>query len=147
MEKDPDKAVALFQSGADLGEPYSMGFLGDCYEKGIGVEQNLAEARAWYEKARDHGNPDAAADLGRILLESPNPDDPAHGLELLKESADLESVKGLVYYGIYLWNGHPEVGEDRERARRLFDRAIALDPRFAKDALQANDIPLPPEGS
>ena len=40
--------------------------LGYCFDKGEGVEQNLAKAVEWYTKAQDAGDEDAEARINDI---------------------------------------------------------------------------------
>ena len=50
-----NEAVALFQRGADHGDASSMRNLGVSYNNGLGVTQDYAKAREWYEKAAAKG--------------------------------------------------------------------------------------------
>jgi hypothetical protein len=52
----------VFQTGADHGDPTSMGYLGVLYGLGFGVAQDYAKARKWYEEAADKGD----APCGRV---------------------------------------------------------------------------------
>lgn len=45
------EAVQLYMEAADLGEGIAMFNLAKCYEKGIGLEQNMEKAIYWYERA------------------------------------------------------------------------------------------------
>ena len=56
---DPVKAAQLFKQGADLDSGLSMFFLAQCYEGGLGVAKNIAEARSYYRAAAERGVPPA----------------------------------------------------------------------------------------
>lgn len=51
---DPEQAVGWLKMAAEQNHPEGQYRLGDCYEKGIGVEQNPELAREWYLKAADN---------------------------------------------------------------------------------------------
>ena len=51
VEKDPGAAVKWFRLAAEQGLPGSQITLAMMYEQGNGVEEDLAEARKWYERA------------------------------------------------------------------------------------------------
>lgn len=63
-------AVAMAQSAADYraaaerGDAQAQFQLGQCYEKGFGVEIDSAAAVQWYTRAADQGDPDALYSLG-----------------------------------------------------------------------------------
>jgi TPR repeat protein len=40
--------------------------VGEFYERGLGVETNLAEARRWYQRASELGSEAAGRDLARL---------------------------------------------------------------------------------
>ena len=50
------------------GEGYApaQSHIGALYEHGNGVKQNVAQAKAWYQKAADHGDILAKYDLERL---------------------------------------------------------------------------------
>src|SRR5262249_52028860 len=51
---------------ADKGDPTAMAYLGVLYANGLGVTQDYAKAREWFEKAVDKGDVSAMASLGLI---------------------------------------------------------------------------------
>ena len=67
MDNDTKKdAVALFQAGADHGNMLSMRNLGVSYQLGIGVAQDYAKAREWFEKAAGKGDGNSMGQLGLL---------------------------------------------------------------------------------
>ena len=60
------EAFALLQAGAEHGDSSSMANLGGAYHLGLGVAQDYAKAREWYEKAAANGNAIAMNNLGTL---------------------------------------------------------------------------------
>lgn len=58
-------AFKYYEHAAKLGYEKAQYKLGECYQKGIGIEKDLSEAESWYMKAYDQGNKEA-----EIALES-----------------------------------------------------------------------------
>ncbi|ACL72508.1 tetratricopeptide repeat protein [Thioalkalivibrio sulfidiphilus] len=59
---------------AQQGNPEAQFRLGDMYEQGLGVAQDEAQARHWFEKASEQGHPEANVRLMKLearLLEAP----------------------------------------------------------------------------
>jgi serine/threonine protein kinase/TPR repeat protein len=56
VPKDESKAFALFQDGAEKGNPLCMFFYAMCFEGGVGVEKDRKAARTWYVRAAQGGN-------------------------------------------------------------------------------------------
>lgn len=54
--RDEKKAVELFKSGADQGNPLCMYYYARCLENGIGLPRDLALARKWYITSARGGN-------------------------------------------------------------------------------------------
>lgn len=44
-------AINLLEKTARVGDPHCMKLLGDCYAKGIGVQENFNKAEKWYNRA------------------------------------------------------------------------------------------------
>ncbi len=64
--KAPDVMSKLFSAQLKLangGDVNAWYHVGEMYEKGLGVEQDLNEARSWYAKAADKGNAQARTKL------------------------------------------------------------------------------------
>ncbi|MDP8232272.1 MAG: tetratricopeptide repeat protein, partial [Candidatus Zophobacter franzmannii] len=53
--KEVEKAAPLFQIVAELGDAYAQSVLGQLYQNGIGVEEDLGEAIKWYLSAANNG--------------------------------------------------------------------------------------------
>ncbi|XP_072295731.1 death ligand signal enhancer [Eucyclogobius newberryi] len=66
-EKDWNKSVLYLKMAAESGDNNALLFLGQCYEKGLGVTRNGTKAVDYYRKAAKAGNKQA-----KSLLESPS---------------------------------------------------------------------------
>lgn len=66
-QKDGDKSVQCLKMAAEGGDNTALLFLGQCYEKGLGVRQNLSTALEYYRRAAKAGNRRA-----KSFLESPS---------------------------------------------------------------------------
>lgn len=65
--KDGKKSVQYLKMAAESGDDTALLFLGQCYEKGLGVHQNLSKAIEYYTQAAKAGNKQA-----KSFLERPN---------------------------------------------------------------------------
>jgi uncharacterized protein len=64
--RDDAKALEWLRKGAENSSSTAMYYLGVFYEQGrAGLSKSRTEARRWYEKSADKGNPEAKKALGR----------------------------------------------------------------------------------
>jgi TPR repeat protein len=56
IKKDIREAINWFRKSANQDNPWAQIKLGECFEKGIGVPNNLASADEWYQRAAAQGN-------------------------------------------------------------------------------------------
>jgi hypothetical protein len=63
---DPVGAALLWRAAAARGDAIAQYNLGVLYERGIGVEADIAKAKAWYERAAARNHADAKAALKRL---------------------------------------------------------------------------------
>lgn len=63
---EPAKAVIAFRQGAEMGDITSQYHMGRCYENGIGVQRDYAEAYKWYQLSSERG--DRVASDGMVGL-------------------------------------------------------------------------------
>ena len=57
------EAVKYYRKAAEAGHAKAQYNLGVCYDEGVGVAKDPAQAFAWYSKAAEKGNKDAKAAL------------------------------------------------------------------------------------
>ncbi len=67
FSKDLKRAFALYQHAADQKNPQGQFYVGQCYERGIGVAQDIDEAFRWYQLAAKNGDIRAQAKREGIL--------------------------------------------------------------------------------
>lgn len=63
VERNDKAAFQWYLKAAESGDSNGEAMAGMCYEKGLGVGQDLAAAVSWYRKSADHGNV-----LGQMLV-------------------------------------------------------------------------------
>jgi tetratricopeptide (TPR) repeat protein len=81
--------VAEDRAAAEQGNAEAQFRLGVCYEAGLGVPQDYAEAARWYRKAAEHGNAKAQLGLGVCyLFEQGVPQDYTEAAKWYRKSAD-----------------------------------------------------------
>ncbi len=64
----PVNAAALWRALAERGDPEACFVLGERYDQGRGVIQNVVEAADWFRKAADQGLARAQSKLGEIYF-------------------------------------------------------------------------------
>jgi|GEM_PF-6651388 len=63
------EAAKWFRMAAERGHARAQFLLGELYDNGIGVPEDVAEAINWYRKAAEQGNADAQTQIGQCYLE------------------------------------------------------------------------------
>jgi uncharacterized protein len=112
----------------------AMTLLAELYAQGFGVKQDLIMAAAWYRRAADLGDGNAAHQLGMMHLQGRGvAADKKRGLELLGQAADKGHVAATYNLALaLLGRGEPK---DTERAAILLQRAAGADLGEAQYAL------------
>ena len=67
--RDEARALQLFERAASAGHTRAQINLGILYLRGLGVQRDVVNARAWLEKAAASGDPQALYTLGRAMDE------------------------------------------------------------------------------
>jgi len=113
----------VFETGADHGDPTSMGYLGVLYNQGFGVAQDYAKAREWYEKAADKGDARAMANLGALYENGDGvAQNYAKAREWYEKAADKGDAGAMTSLGIIYENGFG-VARDYAQAREWYQKA------------------------
>lgn len=109
---------------ADRGVSQAQFRLGWLYERGVGVAQDYAEARAWYERAMQNGSAAAVARMGMLY---------EHGMGVEKDYAKavaynqraIEAGEGLGYAQMgYLYQTGKGVKLDLRKAAALYQTGM-----------------------
>ncbi len=61
-----ETAMSIWLPMAESGDPKAQNYVGEIYEKGLGVEPNFALAAQWYRKAADQNYKAAQTNLGQL---------------------------------------------------------------------------------
>lgn len=61
--------IGELRAAAESGDADAQYELGFCYMSGLGVEEDAAQAAAWYGKAAEQGNAHAQCSLGNFYKE------------------------------------------------------------------------------
>ena len=127
------EAADLWRPLADDGNVWAQHSLGYLYEKGWGVEKDLAEARDWYREAAERGNANSMVNLGALYVKA--------------ESASRDLARAYTWFRLAALQGHPlapfnmtsmemELTEaDRLRSTHL---AMAILPKLAANMSDAD---------
>lgn len=95
-------AVAIWRPLADKGDVDATFNVGQAYRIGRGVQQDMATAQGWFERAARKGHVDAQATLGIMLFQGGNQ---TGGLRWLKQAALKGEPKAMLVYGTAMFNG------------------------------------------
>ena len=118
-----DVAYAAFQRGyyltalelakplANLGDPAAQTLLGEIYERGLAVPQNLEEAARWYKSAAEAGYPEAQFRYALMLLEGiAVTRDAERAREMMKQAAEAGLPMAEFNYAQLLVEASPASG-------------------------------------
>ena len=141
MDIDTKKqAFALFETGAKRGDPTSMRNMGISYEHGLGVTQDYAMAREWYERAAAKGSVFAMTNLGWLYDHGKGvTQDYAMAREWYERAAAkgeeiaMTGLGGLYHYG-------KGVAQDYLKAREWYEKAASKHEATAKLRLEILSI-------
>ena len=92
-KKSFEKARELFEKSASRGSLYGLKNLGVFYEHGYGVEKDIDQAMACYEKAAKWGLPAAQANQASLMCEYPRFWEGERAVELAREAAKNEPIE------------------------------------------------------
>ncbi len=99
-ERSAKEALRWYTTAANRGNLVAQNNLGECYERGKGVESDAEKARMWYRRAAEAGLPAAQYNLGRMLRAGEGgPPDLRSAREWLERAAE-----GRVAQARYLLN-------------------------------------------
>ncbi|XP_062250096.1 death ligand signal enhancer [Platichthys flesus] len=87
--RDESKSIQYLQMAAENGDDTALLFLGQCYQSGFGVQQNLGAAMEFYKRAAQAGNKQAEA-----LLTPPRERD------ITSEDAVLRSIRSAPVFSV-----------------------------------------------
>jgi len=133
---DQVRAADLARIGADLKFPQAMLQLGRCYQLGMGLEKNQAEAIVWFRAAADANLPEAQWVLGEILERGEGVTiDLGAAAALFRKAADQGNVRGQYALGFMYENGKG-FPKDLDEAAKYYKLAADRGYPLAVDGLK-----------
>src|SRR6516165_5155750 len=119
------EAFALLQAGAEHGDSSSMANLAGAYHLGLGVAQDYAKAREWYEKAAAKGDASAMFNLGSLYEGGHGvAQDYAKAREWYEKAAANGNAIAMNNLGTLYAYAHG-VAQDYAKAREWYEKAAA----------------------
>lgn len=130
-----DDALKSYRQAAALGNPVALFQLGAMYERGEGIDRNLAEATKWYERAVDAGSAAAAKRLANMYYDGEGVSkDFGRAAALYRRAGELGDSNSFFTLGQIYWIGS-DVTRDPEKAVELFTKATQSGNALAMNAL------------
>jgi TPR repeat protein len=122
--KDYSGARVLLQRLATAGNSKAMMLLGQLYEFGFGVKQDIAVAKSWYADGARLGDPNSMYNLA-LLYENGKgvSQDYAVARDWFKMAADTGHVASMYYLGVLYVTGSPTLPRNYAEARAWFQKA------------------------
>jgi len=135
----PEQAVDLLQNAVEEGDPEAMFELGRLYEKGIGVEQDVAKALELFHRSAAENFADAINDLGFLHFQGGLgvPQDQKKAIEYFSKAAELRHPEAMFNYAALIDDGVVE-GRDQKDAAEYLYRALRTGNEQVLDLLSEN---------
>ncbi len=90
---DYQTALKVWMPEAESGDAKAQNYVGEIYERGLGVPPDYTEAARWYRLAADQGYGPAQINLGQLLEQGRGvPRDQAAALELFRKASGLDQT-------------------------------------------------------
>ncbi|MFO7593868.1 MAG: tetratricopeptide repeat protein [Pseudomonadota bacterium] len=117
---EPD--LTQMQQQAEQGDAWAQLNLGAAYDNGLGVEQNVEQARHWYQKAAEQGLAEAQFNLAHLLVTEE--EQSALAAEWMLKAAKQGMADAQYLMGVTYAEGIG-VEENEEKAIAWLQKAIA----------------------
>ncbi|WP_395446885.1 caspase family protein [Aminobacter sp. UC22_36] len=123
VERDPAKAIPLFEAGAKRGDPYSQLSMGKALINGTEIKADVVRGMSLVEQSAESGHTYAMNFLGtEYFLGRHVKKDYSRALRHFQNSADRQDVYGMVNLAV-LYRDGAGVEKDQARAAKLFEAA------------------------
>jgi TPR repeat protein len=119
--EDEHQSFMLNSQAAESGMRDAVLAMGWFYLNGVGVEQDMEQARRWYRKSARQGDSRAMFSLGQMAYDER---DFADAQVWFRRASDKGHARSLFWLGKLYWRGYG-VSEDRKQAMALFQKAAA----------------------
>ena len=122
-QKNKEEALKWARMGAEHGHIECQYFLGDAYNDGNGLKEDIDQAAYWYKKAADSGHKDACNKLAVIYHDKK--EDYEQALVYINKAAELGSENANFNIGFMYEFGH---GADKDfvKAEHYYLKAIEM---------------------
>lgn len=133
----PPEVIGCWREAAKRGDADAQNELGECYYRGLGVEESKTEAVKWWQKAADQGHADAQIRLGDFYVDSNKTESEKWynlGLEQYRKLATQGNADALIKLGNCYYYGSG-VEESETEAKKWYNLALA---QYRKLAAQGN---------
>jgi len=138
-QKDEKKAFSYLLKSREHDNLNAKVLIAELYEKGIGIEKNMAEARKIYHEVKDL-HPHAEFRLGILNLEQEGAEkNLALAHQYFESAAQRFHTGSMIMLGFMYWDGL-WVNENLEQAIAWFKRAASLNNPLARILLLACEI-------
>jgi uncharacterized protein len=117
--QDPQKSFLLNAQAAESGMHEAVLAMGWFYLNGVGVPEDIRQAKRWYRKSARQGEPMAMFTLGYIAYGQRDFQD---ALVWFGRARDRGHSASIFWIGKLLWRGHG-VPQNKKKAMALFQRA------------------------
>jgi hypothetical protein len=85
-------ALQVWKESATKGDAQAQVYVGEIYEKGLGIAPDYAQAAIWYQKAADQGYARGLSNLAYLVEQGLGvPKDPLKALNLYRKSAGINN--------------------------------------------------------
>jgi TPR repeat protein len=118
------EAIAAYRKAADKGSTAAMAELGELLMSGSGVAKDEDQARKFFQRAAEAGNPRGATDLAALANGGGAPSDPAEARAFLAKAAETNSAEAQFQLAVMYAEGTGGPKDDAA-ARALFEKAAA----------------------
>ncbi len=137
-QDDLEKARMSLGQAASEGHAMAQDILGNMYEDGDGVEEDIATALQLYRKSAEQDCSFGLYDLGMLYLEGKGVEkDAERAFALIDKAVSLDSQPYHVYMLSILYHKGEGVAQDEKRAMELLEKAVELGCSEAKANLGA----------
>lgn len=139
-------ALKVWLPAAKEGDEKAQAFVGEIYEKGLGVKPDYAKARIWYRKAAEQGSTRAQQNLGYLHEKGlGGPKDPAKAVDWYRRAAGLPGKSPVLEVPKAEPSDELEAMRDEiQRSNRELDRRQRkleeMAKRLKQSGLKANKI-------
>lgn len=135
LDDDITQEIELLKSLAGRGVPKAMVMLGQLYERGLGVDKDFDQARAWYQKAVDSGSAAGYSMMGFLYEKGFGVDQSYHiAIDYYNKAIQMGDAKAMAKLG-WLYEQGAGVDESLKTAKKLYEDSLAKEPNGLAYAL------------